>query len=281
MKQSFLITVLAVAAFTIMVPAASASGPFGVGPLAPIADGTYQQWVPSPSTSDHSTLVDEAVCNGTTDRVYTRKTNRRESYEVSLASVPDGATITDIGVAPCASRYLSGSPSTTHKMDVFYRLNGMNFADGGNYTLTGTTPVELGTTTYSGLSITKTPSTTLEIGAYYRLGTKGAQLSRLVGYIVYTLPTPDAPSDLFASTSIVWATTTEATLYWQDNSNDEDGFVVEKSTDGNSYSFAADTTNTYWTDYIGQYSAYYYRVKAYNSYGSSDYSNAIYVEGVQ
>jgi hypothetical protein len=67
-------------------------------------------------------------------------------------------------------------------------------------------------------------------------------------------------------------------LSWQDNSNNEDGFIIERSTDGANYTridtVAANVAN--FTDNnvtVGQ--MYFYKVKAYNNLGSSLYTNTI------
>ncbi len=91
---------LAVASLLVLAPSAHAGV---VSNIMPTSDGTYTQWNTSAGAT-HYVLVDEAVCNGTTD--YNRETTvgQRDSYGVSLASVPNGATITQIELKPCASR---------------------------------------------------------------------------------------------------------------------------------------------------------------------------------
>lgn len=152
--------------------------------IVPTGSGTYSAWTPS-TGSTHYTLVDESSCNGTTDYVSTTVAGNRDSYAVSLASVPNGATITSIAVTPCASKTKSSGSSV---MKVFYRLNGTNSADGGSYSLTGSTPTTLATTTYAGLSVTKNASTTLEIGAVLTStsGSAGARLSKIATVITYS-----------------------------------------------------------------------------------------------
>ncbi len=65
-------------------------------------------------------------------------------------------------------------------------------------------------------------------------------------------------------------------ICWNDNSNNESGFVLERSQDGNMWMqlkmFEPDITN--YSD-IGLFfnTRYYYRVYAYNASGRSDYSN--------
>lgn len=70
----------------------------------------------------------------------------------------------------------------------------------------------------------------------------------------------------------------DVTLTWNDNSSDETGFRVERSTDGTSFSVletvAADVT-TYSDQAIAPSTTYWYRVNAYNEFGNSGYTNVV------
>lgn len=182
------------------------------GSLLPSSDGAYLQWTPKTGTT-HYTMVDESTCNGTTDYNSTNTVGNRDSYGVSITSIPDGSTITAVEITPCASRNANGSGSAT--MNVFYRFSGVDSADAGGYALTGTTPTQLATTTFSGLSLSKSASSTLEIGAVLSAGNKGARLSRIAVVITYTLPPPPTVTTN-AATSI---TTSSATLNGSANPN--------------------------------------------------------------
>jgi hypothetical protein len=65
-------------------------------------------------------------------------------------------------------------------------------------------------------------------------------------------------------------------LSWTDNSNNEDGFKIEKSADGTTFSDLA-TVGANVTSYsdtgLTALTTYYYRVRAYNSKGNSAYTN--------
>ena len=73
------------------------------------------------------------------------------------------------------------------------------------------------------------------------------------------------------------ASGTSVNLAWQDNSDDETGFKIERKPSGGTYAEIATVganvaayTDTGLTSNI----KYFYRMRAYNAYGSSAYSNA-------
>jgi len=73
---------------------------------------------------------------------------------------------------------------------VFYRWNGVDSADSGNYKLSGTTRVELTpTTTFPSLNLFKTSTSTPEIGAVLsaETGVHGMRLGRIATVLTYTL----------------------------------------------------------------------------------------------
>lgn len=238
--------------------------------LLPVADGVHTSWTPKSGTT-HYTMVDESACNGATDYVSETTVGERDSYRVSLASVPASAEITNITLAPCASRNSSGGGSSV--MNVFYRWNGSQSADQGGYALTGTTPIQLATTTFSGLSLINIASSTLEVGAVYASGTKGVRLSRLATVITYTpaVTIPNNPTNLFAFATTT-GTTTGVYASWTDNSLNEQGFKLERSIDNTNFSLVTTTTGRTFFDIPVVSGTYYYRVFAYNTAGNSGYA---------
>jgi hypothetical protein len=86
-----------------------------------------------------------------------------------------------------------------------------------------------------------------------------------------TLPAPAAPATLRA----VAASGTHVDLSWKDQSNNELGFAIERSTDGATY-YLADTVGAAHMSYsdltVQPGHTYFYRVRAYNPGGSSAYA---------
>jgi FtsP/CotA-like multicopper oxidase with cupredoxin domain len=83
---------------------------------------------------------------------------------------------------------------------------------------------------------------------------------------------PAAPTALEATAS----SQSEIDLVWIDNSDSEDGFEVERSLNGIDFSFVAATAANvlnHTDDGLGASTMYYYRVRAVNGHGESDYSN--------
>jgi subtilisin family serine protease len=83
---------------------------------------------------------------------------------------------------------------------------------------------------------------------------------------------PDAPSHLVAEAR----SETRIRLDWRDNSDDEEGFKIERKTEGGSF-IQIDTVDANATSYVDRglsaTETYTYRVRAYNEVGDSSYSN--------
>lgn len=69
-------------------------------------------------------------------------------------------------------------------------------------------------------------------------------------------------------------------LSWTDNSFNEDGFTIERSTDGVNFTAIASVgqnVTTYTDNTVSPATTYYYQVEAYNASGSSGYTNVVQV----
>lgn len=92
-------------------------------------------------------------------------------------------------------------------------------------------------------------------------------------YLDKKLSVPNAPSGLNATA----ASTNQINLSWSDNSDNEEGFKIERSKDNTNNwteiaSVGANVEN-YENTGLSANTKYYYRVRAYNAAGNSDYSN--------
>ncbi|MGD0649829.1 MAG: fibronectin type III domain-containing protein [Verrucomicrobiia bacterium] len=84
--------------------------------------------------------------------------------------------------------------------------------------------------------------------------------------------TPLAPPSGLTATTV---SSSQINLSWADNSGDEDGFKIERSTDGTNFTQIAQVlanTTSYRNTGLFPDTTHYYRVQAYNSVTSSDYS---------
>jgi len=89
-----------------------------------------------------------------------------------------------------------------------------------------------------------------------------------------TAPVPAAPSSL----TVTAASASQLNLAWIDNASNEDGFKIERCSGTNCTSFAQVATvganvRTYSNTGLSKNTVYTYRVRAYNSFGNSGYSN--------
>jgi len=86
---------------------------------------------------------------------------------------------------------------------------------------------------------------------------------------------PATPSGLVASVNPSNAVSS-LLLSWSDNANNENGYSIERSSDGRTFSQIAQAGANAgsWTDTgLSGGAVYYYRVRAFNNYGNSAYSN--------
>jgi titin len=85
-----------------------------------------------------------------------------------------------------------------------------------------------------------------------------------------------APSNLTATA----VSANQINLTWSDNSSDEDGFKIERSTDGTNFVQIAQVlpnTTSYCNTGLWPGRSYYYRISAYNSVAQSDFSSVAMV----
>lgn len=169
------------------------------GSLFPISDSSQDSasWTTSSGSACSSancfTEVDEAAgseCSGSdgdTTYIQSATQNAAQTFDVSLADIPDNATITSIDVTTC---HMKGQSGQANKFQTRYCLDGTCTNSGSNIT----PPANYLETSqnFSALSITKTSTTDLEIGVTITdNANKQTRVSQLFAVLTYTV----APSE--------------------------------------------------------------------------------------
>ena len=149
--------------------------------------------------------------------------------------------------------------------------------DGVNFSQIATLPANLGR---GGMTYF---DTTAVGGVSYQYRVAAVDTYGLSAYVysnwVLALGIPPAPSGL-TGTAYRWGNTNfdRVTLNWTDNSNNETGFTVQRSLFVNFSVIQAQNnvganTTTFTTGNLNRFTTYYFRVRAYNTYGQSAWSN--------
>jgi len=169
-----------------------------------------------------------------------------------FAGTPD-ASITKVTLLPLSA--------VTHTNNMGQRINTLSFSP-----------------TTGGLNVTVPSSANQCPPGYYMLfilnGTGVPSVAKIIR-IDSAAPTPPAaPSNLTATA----ASSSQINLSWTDNSNNEDGFRIERCQGVGCANFAEITTvganaTSYSNTGLTASTAYQYRVRAYSSPGNSAYSN--------
>ncbi len=139
--------------------------------------------------------------------------------------------------------------------------------NGGAYTQIATTSA--GATSYSDTGVSADNTYSYRVRAYNAGG--NSSYSNTDSVITATV-VPNDPTSLTASGTVAFFT-------WSHSGNNEEGFKIERSTDGVNFS-QIDTTGaniTYYFDGGVSSGTYYYQVRAYNAVGNSGYSNIVNV----
>lgn len=137
---------------------------------------------------------------------------------------------------------------------------------GKSYALIKT--VKSNTTSYKDMGLNADTKYYYQVWAYNSVG------ESVYSNEVYemTLSVPDAPSDLEA----VYINSSEIRLSWEDNSDDETEFRIERMISGVSWSRIATVgkdVTSYTDKKFAMDTKYVYRVRAHNDYGDSEYSS--------
>lgn len=178
-----------------------------------------------------------------------------EAGKTTSASVSLGIVFTDSAFSPSA---ITISPGTT-----LYFYNAGN----SSHNLTGSS-IFIGTSIASGASWSVTFSSTGTYTCYLDSADSGISATIAVSSV------PSAPSNLTATA----VASSGVNLTWTDTSTNETGFKIERKTGvGGVYAEIATVAagvTSYSNTLLDASTTYYYRVRAYNSFGDSDYSSA-------
>jgi predicted phage tail protein len=241
--------------------------------------GAYAQLatVAARSGTGSASYVDGAVALNSTYRY------RVIAVNTGGSSAPSNIVLISVR-APNAPSSLTatiqGTVDTGPRMAISFRDNATNETgfrlyrrvNNGNFVLLATLPARSGTGT-----VTYTDSNIIanRTYRYYVVAVNLAGASSPSATVtVQVPPAPAAPSRLTAFTGRTSATTASIVLRWQDNSNNEQRFVVERSTSANfttnvvRVNVSADTETLTQTN-LPRGVRYYYRIQAQNRYGVS------------
>jgi titin len=196
---------------------------------------------------------------------------------MALPAAPSNLVATAASSSEIDLAWTNNEPSATGTK-IYKSTDGVNFTWSyvvgqgvNNYAVTGLS----GSTTYY-----------FEVAAYDTAGTSAYSNTSSATTSSTTAPasasasapasSPAAPSGLSA-TAVYY---NRINLAWTNNATNQNGFLIEESTDGINFttiaSVGADITS-YWVNQLSQMTTYYFRVIAYNTAGSSDPSNTINV----
>jgi hypothetical protein len=182
----------------------------------------------------------------------------------TLAAVPGSPTDLTATAVSSSQINLKWTDNAGNETDFLIQRS----ADGNTFTDLGTVPPNTTAYSHTGLSA--------GTRVYYRVwARRGAQVSRastnVADATTPALPQPPAAPTNLAATAV---SSSQINLSWTDNSTNELGFEVERSTDGISFSkIATITANTFPNTGLAAAARYYYRVRAVNNAGPSGYSN--------
>lgn len=203
---------------------------------------------------------------------FTYKANDGQS-DSAVATV--SITVAPVNDAPVAN---AQSVSTAYNTAKNITLTGSD-VEGSALTFTVVTSPANGTLTGTGATRTFTPNTGWYGTTSFTFKVNDGALDSATATVTVTVaaPTgiPTAPTALTATA----VSQTQVNLAWTDNSNNEDGFKIERSPNGSSSWIQIATVGPNVRNYsntgLTKNTRYYYRVRAYNVLGNSAYSNTV------
>ena len=201
-------------------------------------------------------------------------TYRVRAYEGLNISDPSNTAAATTLAPPAAPTNLAATPVTSTRIDLQWTDNATyeqgfrveRSVNGGAFTVVGSLGVNV--TSYSNTSLVSGTTYTYRVRAYD--GPNDSAPSDTVS--AAPLAPPAAPSNLTATP----VSPSQINLAWTDNATYEQGFKVERSTDGVSFTqigTAGANAVTYSSTGLVSGTTYTYRVRAYEGANDSAYSN--------
>lgn len=193
----------------------------------------------------------------------------------TVAAFRGAASVASVPSAPSA---LSGSAVSSSQVNLTWTDNATNETGYRVYRSTDqATWLELsslpgGTSGFSDTAVAAGTTYYFEVVAYNSSGTSSA--SNIIAVTTPAMPKPATPTSLTASA----ISSSQINLGWVDNSTNEDGFRVERSLDGTTFSaltnLGVGATAFSDTGLTGS-KTYWYRIYAFNAGGASNYSTTV------
>jgi fibronectin type 3 domain-containing protein/regulation of enolase protein 1 (concanavalin A-like superfamily) len=195
--------------------------------------------------------------NAVGDSTYTNIANATTPAQAQVPAAPTDLVAT-VSSGQIALTWTDNSGNETG-FRVERSIDGVNFAQIALTTLN----------TYTDPSVAAGTKYYYRVQAYNNAGP--STYSNVANATVPTAVTaPAAPSNLVATAG----SSAQIALAWTDNASNEDGFRVERSTDGVNFAqIGTATLSSFMDQTVAAGTKYYYRVLAYNSAGPSGYSN--------
>ena len=237
----------------------------------------------SPSVSDSWSEIGSAGTNSTTYSDNGLIPDSTLYYRISAfnslgsSGYSNTASATTLGLPPTSPSQLNAIAVSSSEIDLSWTDNsgnetGFNIerSPNGSDSWQEITTVSDNVTSYPDTGLTSGTAYFYRVAAYNTNG--NSDFSNTANATTDEVP-PQSPTNLNVASS----TYTQIDLSWQDNSNNESGFTIERSDDANSWSIVADSLPANSTGYsdntVSAGMTYYYRLFAFNSAGSSGYSN--------
>jgi hypothetical protein len=192
----------------------------------------------------------------------------------TVSSVPAtiSITVTPVNDAPVAN---GQALTTPYNAPIAVTLTGTD-AEGGALTYTVLSSPANGTLSGTAPNLTFTPNIGSSGTTSFTFKVNDGGLDSAAATVTITVQAatavPSAPSALTATA----VSKSEINLAWTDNANNEDGFKIERSTNGSTWTQIGTVTRnvtSYSSTGLSANKIYYYRVRAYNVLGNSAYSD--------